>query len=63
MQRGLRTDVMNQADPSKFASQLESMIEFADAHEEFVLGAWLSQALNRINAITGASQGLSSATE
>ncbi len=54
---------MNQADPSVFASQLESMIAFADAREEFVLGAWLSQALNRINAINETSQGCTSATE
>jgi hypothetical protein len=54
---------MNQADPSMFASQLESMIAFADAQGEFVLGAFLSQALDRINAITATSQGLPSATE
>lgn len=54
---------MNQADPSMFASQLERMISFADAQEEFVLGAWLSQALDRINAITESSRGLPSATE
>jgi len=54
---------MNQADPSMFASQLESMIAFADAHGEFVLGAFLSQALERINAINETPQRLSSATE
>lgn len=54
---------MNQADPSMFTSQLEAMIAFADAHEEFVLGAWLSQALSRINVINGTSQGCSSAIE
>lgn len=54
---------MNQADPSMFASQLESMIAFADAHEEFVLGAWLSQALNRISVINGTSPGCNSVTE
>jgi hypothetical protein len=54
---------MDQADPTVFASQLERMIAFADGHQEYVLGAWLSDALNRLNVIIEASQGLPSATE
>lgn len=54
---------MDQADPTVFARQLERMIAFADDREEYVLGAWLSDALNRVNAIIETSQGLPSATE
>ncbi len=54
---------MDQPDPNVFASQLEGMIAFADAQEDYVLGAWLSEALNRMIIISEASQGLPSATE
>ncbi len=54
---------MQQGNPSVFVSQLEAMIVFADIQEDFVLGAWLSQALNRIKVINEVSQGLPSATE
>lgn len=56
-------DTMEEMDPGVFASQLESMIAFADAREDYVLGAWLSQAHSRIDAMIETPQGLSSATE
>lgn len=34
--------------PRVFASQLEDMIAFADAKQDFALAAWLSQALDRM---------------
>jgi hypothetical protein len=34
--------------PRVFASQLEDMIAFADAKQDFALAAWLSQALDRL---------------
>lgn len=34
--------------PRVFANQLEDMIAFADASEDFALAAWLSQALERL---------------
>lgn len=34
--------------PRVFASQLEDMIAYADAKQDFVLAAWLSQALDRV---------------
>lgn len=54
---------MDHVDPTIFANQLERMIAFADAREEYVLGAWLSDALNRMNVIIETLQGLPSATE
>lgn len=36
--------------PQAFVSQLEEMIAFADAKEDFALAAWLSQALDRLLA-------------
>lgn len=33
--------------PRIFASQLEDMIAYADAKQDFALAAWLSQALDR----------------
>jgi hypothetical protein len=34
--------------PSVYVNQLESMIAFADARDDFVLAAWLSEANERI---------------
>jgi hypothetical protein len=34
--------------PRIFASQLEDMIAYADAKQDFALAAWLSQALDRL---------------
>jgi hypothetical protein len=34
--------------PRIFASQLEEMIAYADAKQDFALAAWLSQALDRL---------------
>jgi len=34
--------------PRVFSSQLQDMIAYADAQEDFALAAWLSQALDRI---------------
>ena len=34
--------------PRVFASQLEDMIAYADAKQDFALAAWLSQSLDRL---------------
>jgi hypothetical protein len=34
--------------PRVFASQLEDMIAYADAQQDYALAAWLSQALDRL---------------
>jgi len=39
----------NSADcPRAFEAQLVSMIAYADTHQDYALGAWLSQALDRL---------------
>ncbi|MEG8014066.1 hypothetical protein [Sphingomonas sp. 22R3R2A-7] len=34
--------------PRVFASQLEDMIAYADAKQDFALAAWLSESLDRL---------------
>jgi hypothetical protein len=36
--------------PRVFARQLEDMIEYADAKQDFAMAAWLSQVLDRLRS-------------
>jgi len=41
---------MTQANVINFTTQIEGMIAFADAAQDFVLAAWLTEALIRMKA-------------
>ena len=41
---------MTQAKVINFTTQIEGMIAFADAAQDFVLAAWLTEALIRMKA-------------
>jgi HAMP domain-containing protein len=41
---------MSQANVINFTTQIEGMIAFADAAQDFVLAAWLTEALIRMKA-------------